>query len=74
MKLPCRNCITLAVCKTKNPLCCSIIYDYVTDMEKPLQTRSDRMLSLRKFFNKEVDRTETLINMGVFKKTIFWNE
>ena len=54
MVIPCKDCITYALCKQKNPLSCKLLYNYLYDGWETLTHRGHnrRMNQIKKIFKR----------------------
>jgi hypothetical protein len=41
MKIPCKNCITLAICRHRNRICCDILYKEAVRVGRMSQLKSE---------------------------------
>jgi len=57
VKCPCEKCVSLAICKLKDELRCSIIYDFLEVREFPEPYDEDAYADIRvieRFYGREV--------------------
>jgi len=70
MKLPCKDCIVFAVCKHKNPVECSILYDYlgckINENAKVINPHG--LVEANEYYNKRFSHSY----LAYGKQLIYW--